>query len=84
MLKEEGQDVIEIEFNSKEEYYEVMNYVEAFLDDGIQAYGVDRNKPAVIFQREPDMIAEHEIGSVTTEYEDDGSLTTDDIGGDDD
>ena len=30
------------------------------------------------------LIAEHEIGEVTTDYEDDGSLTTDDIGGDDD
>lgn len=67
VLKEEGQDVLAIEFDSKEDYYEVMNYVERFLDEDIRAYGTFRDRPEVIFEREPDMIAEHEIGEITTE-----------------
>lgn len=70
LIKKEGHECIEIEFETKEEYYEIMNYVEHFLDNDIVAYGVFRDKPAVIFQREPDMIAEHETGEVTTDYED--------------
>ena len=67
MLKQEGYTVLEIEFDSPDEYYDIMNYVEYFLDNEIRVYGVDRNKPTVIFEREPDMIAEHEISEITTE-----------------
>ncbi len=47
-----------------------MNNIERFLDEDIRVFSVDRDKPAVIFEREPDMIAEHEIGVV-----EDGTLT---------
>ena len=47
-----------------------MNYVNAFLDDEIRVFGVDRDKPTVLFEREPDMIAEHELGNVSTDYVD--------------
>ena len=48
-----------------------MNYVNQFLDDEIRVFGVDRDKPTVIFEREPDMIAEHELGEGSTDYVDD-------------
>jgi len=67
LMRNNGYEVLEIEFDTKEEYYDVMNYIEYFLDNDIKAYGVDRDRPVVIFQREPDMIAEHEIGEITTE-----------------
>ncbi len=67
IIKEDGKDLLEIEFETKEDYYEVMNYVERFLDDDIRVFGTFRDKPSVIFEREPDMIAEHEIGEITTE-----------------
>lgn len=67
IMKEEGNEVLCIEFENKEEYYEIMNQVDQFLDTDIKAYGVYRDKPAVIFQLEPEMVAEHELGETTEE-----------------
>ena len=70
VLRNEKETVLEIEFENEDEYYAIMNNIERFLDEDIRVFSVDRDKPAVIFEREPDMIAEHEIGTV-----EDGTLT---------
>lgn len=67
VIKKNGYECLEVEFESKEEYYEVMNYVDKFLDDDIRVFGVDRDAPIVLFEREPDMVAEHEIGEAEKE-----------------
>ena len=73
VLRNEKETVLEIEFENEDEYYAIMNNIERFLDEDIRVFSVDRDKPAVIFEREPDMIAEHEIGAV-----EDGTLTVED------
>lgn len=72
VFKEEGKDAIMVEFETKEDYYDVMCYVEHFLDDDIRVYAVDRNAPTVIFEKEPDMVAEHETGIIDSEEYEDG------------
>ena len=64
VLRNEAETVLAIEFETEEEYYRIMNNIEHFLDNDIRVFSVDRDKPAVIFEREPDMVAEHEIGEV--------------------
>jgi len=60
LISESPNGGIIIEFEDNESYYEILNYIDKYLDENIKVFGVDRNKPTVIFEREEDMIAEHE------------------------
>lgn len=61
MMKTHGKEYVEVEFNSPEEYYEVMNNINEFTKNNINCYGVSRNAPVVVFTQEEELKAEHEI-----------------------
>jgi len=60
LISESPEGGIIIEFEDDESYYDILNYIDKYLDENIKVFGVDRDKPMVIFEREEDMIAEHE------------------------
>lgn len=59
IVKGESGCTLAMEFDSKDEYYDVMNYIQR-INDGIEVYGVLRDKPAIVIKKEDDVIAEHE------------------------
>lgn len=62
LLKKKSSDVISVEFETKDDFYHVMNFIDTFVENNITVYSVDKDKPSVIFVKEKDMVAEHESG----------------------
>lgn len=63
MMNKHGKEFIEVEFESPEDYYEVMNNINEFNKNNISCYGVSRDAPVVIFTQEEELKAEHEINA---------------------
>ena len=70
VMESEGKEYVGIEFDSPEEYYSVMNHVNEFYKHDISCYGMSKDAPTIIFTREDDLKAEHELAlEVENEYE---------------
>lgn len=63
MMKKHGKEYVEVEFDSPEEYYEVMNHINEFTKNNISCYGVSKDAPVVVFTQEDELKAEHEINA---------------------
>ena len=61
MMKKHDKEFIEVEFESPEDYYSVMNNINEFNKNNISCYGVSRDAPVVIFTQEEELKAEHEL-----------------------
>ena len=63
MMNKNNKEFIEVEFESPEDYYEVMNNINEFTKNNISCYGISRDAPVVVFTQEEELKAEHEIST---------------------
>ena len=63
MMDKNNKEFIEVEFESPEDYYEVMNNINEFTKNNISCYGISRDAPVVVFTQEEELKAEHEIST---------------------
>jgi len=57
-----------VEFEDEEDFYEIMNNINAFNSNQLQVYSIDRDAPTVVFVEEPPMIAEHMVQQDDNNY----------------
>lgn len=60
-LESEGIECVQVQFTDKDDYYRIMNHAREFSENNFKVYGVSKDSPEIIFEKEEDVIAEHEI-----------------------
>lgn len=60
-LESNGVECVQVQFTDKEDYYRIMNHAREFGENNFKVFGVTKDSPEIIFAKEDDVIAEHEI-----------------------